>query len=108
MHTAPFKQKAACLAAFLLFLLMLYLQFYAGDAGDKNWLIYATRKWLSGGKLYVDVFDLNSPILLWMYALPVFASLKLGISAKFTCVVTSPLRVLLLVYGPTALIRLQL
>ncbi len=42
-----------------------------GAAGDKDWLLMAARMWLGGKQLYVDVMEVNPPLILWIYALAV-------------------------------------
>ncbi len=51
--------------------------FIAGDAG-KSWLLFAAHKWLDGKKLYVDIFEVNPPLIYYIYALPVYLSIHVG------------------------------
>ena len=51
-----------------------YVQCVSGNALDKNWLLVAAREWLGGKKLYTDIFEINPPLIVWLYALPVFIS----------------------------------
>jgi hypothetical protein len=53
------------------------MQVLAGYAGDKNWLLLAARTWLGGGRLYVDSVEVNPPLIVWLYAIPVWISLYL-------------------------------
>lgn len=62
-------------SAILLLFLMFYAHFISGNAGDKTWLLIAAHKLLEGGKLSVDVFELNPPLIIWMYTVPVWLSL---------------------------------
>lgn len=54
------------------------LHFLGSDDGDKLWLLMAARKWLGGEKLYVDVFEINPPLIIWIDAIPVYLSMHLG------------------------------
>lgn len=38
---------------------------------DNAWLFYVAREWLAGHPLYVDVVEVNPPLVVWLYALPV-------------------------------------
>jgi len=41
---------------------------------DKGWLLHAAHRWLEGGRLYVDIFEVNPPLIVMLYALPVWVS----------------------------------
>jgi len=71
-------EKSLFAAAIFLIALAAYMQYGAGDAGDKGWLLLAARMWLSGKRLYVDIFETNLPLIVWLYSLPVWLSLHLG------------------------------
>ena len=58
--------------AALLLGLSAYVQIEAGNAADKGWLLLAAKEWLSGKRLYVDIFELNPPLIVWLYAIPVW------------------------------------
>ena len=50
----------------------------AGNAGDKEWLLLAERMVMDGKKIYVDVFEVNPPLVLWLYSIPIWLSSHLG------------------------------
>jgi len=52
-------------AVFVLLCLFTYIQFIAGYAGDKGWLLLNSQEWLAGKKLYVDLFEPNMPLITW-------------------------------------------
>ena len=60
--------------ALLLLAVSAYVHFVSGNATDKNWLLIAARMWISGKKLYVDIFEINPPLIVWLYSVPVFFS----------------------------------
>ena len=64
-----------CLAVLLLLADMAY-QLMSPSGGDKEWLLLATRMMLQGRTLYVDIFEVNPPLVIWLYSLPVWLSLK--------------------------------
>jgi hypothetical protein len=51
-----------------------FMQVQAGNAGDKDWLLLAARMWLSGRKIGADIFEVNPPFILWLFAVPVWLS----------------------------------
>lgn len=53
------------------------------SAGAKNWLLLASRMWLQGARLDVDFVEINPPLIIWLYALPVRASLALPALADY-------------------------
>src|SRR3954453_12858194 len=48
---------------------------------DAAWYLYMVERWLHGARLYRDVIDTNPPLILWLSAPPVLASIATGISA---------------------------
>jgi hypothetical protein len=51
----------------------------AGDAGDKNLLLMCADMLLSGRKLYTDIFEIDPPLILWIYTLPVYLHKHVGL-----------------------------
>ncbi len=60
--------------ALFLLLLASYVQFLSANAADKNWLLLAARMLVSGKKLYTDIFEINPPLIVWLYTAPVWIS----------------------------------
>jgi len=38
---------------------------------DIAWLLYVARRWLAGRELYVDVIEVNPPLIVWISAVPI-------------------------------------
>jgi hypothetical protein len=38
---------------------------------DIAWLLYVARRWLAGRELYVDVIEVNPPLIIWISAIPI-------------------------------------
>lgn len=76
------------LPAYLLLIAMMVLvhMVYSAD-GDKDWLLMAARMWLGGKQLYVDVMEVNPPLILWIYALAIKLSHILGIFDEYALTV---------------------
>ncbi len=51
---------------------------------DIAWLLYVARGWLAGRELYVDVIEVNPPLIIWISALPIQLASWLGIDPQFT------------------------
>jgi len=53
---------------------------------DIAWLLYVAQQWLAGRQLYVDLIEVNPPMIVWILALPAALSAALGVAAKFAAV----------------------
>jgi hypothetical protein len=53
---------------------------------DIAWLLYVAREWLAGRQLYLDLIEVNPPMIVWVLALPAALSATLGVTAKFVAV----------------------
>ena len=49
---------------------------------DIAWLLYVARRWLAGRELYVDVIEVNPPLIVWISAIPIQFSAWLGIDPQ--------------------------
>src|SRR6201995_728184 len=53
---------------------------------DIAWLLYVARRWLAGRELYVDVVEVNPPLIVWISAIPMQLASALGVDARFTAI----------------------
>ncbi len=53
---------------------------------DVAWLLYVARRWLAGRELYVDVVEVNPPLIVWISAIPIQLASMLGIDAQYTAI----------------------
>ncbi|MFC3126284.1 hypothetical protein ACFOD4_14545 [Pseudoroseomonas globiformis] len=75
--------NAACLgvvAATVLVVMFALLRAPMKD--DLAWLIWVARQWLRGEELYVDIVEVNPPLIVWISAIPVLIGDVLGTTAK--------------------------
>ena len=70
-------EKILWVPAIALLLVSAYVHVVCGNATDKNWLLVGTRMMLEGKKLYVDIIEVNPPLILWLYSMPVWLSMHL-------------------------------
>lgn len=66
----------------LLIIVTACLHWRSGEVGARLWLLYAARSWLEGKALYGDLFEVNPPLILWLYAIPARLSLATGLDAS--------------------------
>jgi len=72
------------LATFLVLLVFSALMhLLLADNGDKGWLLLAARMWLDGHRLYVDLVEVNPPLILWLYGFVVWVSQHLPVFQDF-------------------------
>jgi len=49
---------------------------------DIAWLLYVARKWMAGKELYVDLVEINPPLIIWMSVIPAKIGEWTGIAAR--------------------------
>jgi hypothetical protein len=50
---------------------------------DIAWLLYVARRWMSGRELYVDVIEVNPPLIVWLSAIPLAISRWFDVNPQF-------------------------
>jgi hypothetical protein len=50
---------------------------------DIAWLLYVARRWMAGRELYIDVVEVNPPLIVWISAIPMALSRWLGVPTQF-------------------------
>ena len=51
---------------------------------DIAWLLYVARRWMAGRELYVDVVEVNPPLIVWISAVPLELARWLDMPPQFT------------------------
>ncbi len=51
---------------------------------DIAWLLYVARRWLAGRELYVDVVEVNPPLIIWISAIPIWLAGWLDVQPQYT------------------------
>lgn len=49
---------------------VLFVVTFSPMKDDIAWLLYVARKWMSGGILYLDLVEVNPPLIIWLSAIP--------------------------------------
>jgi hypothetical protein len=91
VRPAPSIVRAAVTAISLLVLaavlgVVLFTMLRSPLKDDIAWLLYVARRWLAGRELYVDVVEVNPPLIVWISAIPIRLAGALGIDAQFTAI----------------------
>ncbi len=50
---------------------------------DIAWLLYVARRWIAGRELYVDVIEVNPPLIIWISAIPLTVARWFAIDPQF-------------------------
>jgi hypothetical protein len=50
---------------------------------DIAWLLYVARRWMAGRELYVDVVEVNPPLIVWISAIPLEIARWLDVGVKY-------------------------
>jgi hypothetical protein len=66
--------------------LVLFALLGAPMKDDVAWLLWVARQWLKGQRLYIDIVEVNPPLIVWISAIPVLIGDLLHISAKTVAV----------------------
>jgi len=53
---------------------------------DIAWLLYCARRWIAGRELYVDVVEVNPPLIIWISAIPLQCSRFLDVGQQFVAI----------------------
>ncbi len=62
---------------------VLFLTLRSPLKDDIAWLMYVARRWLEGRELYVDVVEVNPPLIIWISAIPAEIAQWLNLDARF-------------------------
>jgi hypothetical protein len=65
---------------------ILFTQLRAPMKDDVAWLLWVARQWLKGQRLYIDVVEVNPPLIIWISAIPVLIGDAIGVTAKTVAV----------------------
>ena len=72
---------------------------------DIAWLLYVARRWLAGKELYVDVIEVNPPLIIWLSALPLTLARWLEVNPQFVAIPAFALIVLGCAWWSACLLR---
>jgi hypothetical protein len=110
LRPAPSFARAAVTATSLLLLLavlaiVLFTMLRSPLKDDIAWLLYVARRWIAGRELYVDVVEVNPPLIVWISAIPIWIAGALGIDAQFTAIPLFVIAVLACAWWTASLLR---
>ncbi len=65
------SKSILCIFALVLLVFVACMQVWMGADGDKGWLLLCANKIFDGQRAYVDAMEINPPLVLWLYQIPV-------------------------------------
>lgn len=72
---------------------------------DIAWLLYVARRWMSGRELYIDVIEVNPPLIIWISAIPLSIAQRLGVDVQMVTMPFFTAIVLGCIWWSTGLLR---
>ncbi len=77
-HTVPLISTLVLLAVLVV---VTFAAIRSPLKDDIAWLLYVARRWMAGRELYIDVVEVNPPLIIWLSAVPLAIArwLDLGI-----------------------------
>jgi hypothetical protein len=74
---------------------------------DIAWLLYVAHRWMTGHDLYIDVVEVNPPLIIWISAVPLEIARWLDVSAQFVVMPVFITAVLACAWWTASLLREQ-
>src|ERR1700677_3838426 len=62
---------------------VLFLTLRSPLKDDIAWLMYVARRWIAGRELYIDVVEVNPPLIIWISAVPEEIAQWLRVDTRF-------------------------
>jgi hypothetical protein len=80
------RRVIAVVSLLLLFAVLAVVLFTALRSPLKDdiaWLLYVARRWMGGRELYVDMVEVNPPLIVWISAIPLQVAAWLDVDTQF-------------------------
>ncbi len=82
----PFVNAISLVLLFGVFSVVMFAALRSPLKDDIAWLLYCARRWIAGRELYVDVVEVNPPLIIWISAIPLQVSRLLDVSQQFVAI----------------------
>jgi hypothetical protein len=83
LHSRPLVSAISILLLLSVLAIVLFLTLRAPLKDDIAWLLYVARRWLAGRELYIDVVEVNPPLIIWISAVPLELARWLDVDSRF-------------------------
>src|SRR5689334_18663878 len=78
----PLVNTISLLSLFGVTAIVLFAALRSPLKDDIAWLLYVARRWIAGRELYVDVIEVNPPLIIWISAIPLTLARSLSITPQ--------------------------
>jgi hypothetical protein len=81
----PHRPMVSAISLFLLASVLTCVLFIALRSPLKDdiaWLLYVARRWMAGRELYIDVVEVNPPLIVWISAIPLEIARWLNVDSQ--------------------------
>jgi hypothetical protein len=103
----PMVAAASLVLLGLVLALVLFASLRSPLKDDIAWLLYVAHRWMAGRELYVDVIEVNPPLIVWISAAPLRIAYWLGADPKFVALPGFIVVVLALGWWAASLLKRQ-
>jgi hypothetical protein len=82
----PNRPMVSAISLFLLLSVLgavLFIALRSPLKDDIAWLLYVARRWMAGRELYVDVVEVNPPLIVWISAVPLEIARWLDVGSQY-------------------------
>jgi hypothetical protein len=79
----PFANAIGSLLLLGVLALVMFTALRSPLKDDIAWLLYVARRWIAGKELYVDVVEVNPPLIIWISAIPLKIARWWNINQQF-------------------------
>ena len=82
----PPRLMISALSLFLLFSVVgavLFITLRSPLKDDIAWLLYVAHRWMAGHELYIDVVEVNPPLIVWISAIPLAIANWLDVGSQY-------------------------
>ncbi len=74
---------------------------------DIAWLLYVARRWMAGRELYIDLVEVNPPLIVWISAIPLELARWLDVNSRFVAMPVFIALVMACAWWTATLLRMQ-
>ncbi len=81
--TRPLVSTISLLLLLTVLAVVLFVAIRSPLKDDIAWLLYVARRWMAGRELYIDVVEVNPPLIVWISAIPIGLAHWLNVDTQF-------------------------
>jgi hypothetical protein len=83
LTTRPLVSAISLFALLSVLGIVLFITLRSPLKDDVAWLLYVAHRWIAGRELYIDVVEINPPLIVWLSAIPLELARRLSVGSQF-------------------------